>query len=722
MKILMRVLAGLVVLVVAVVVAGVAIVMTIDPNEYRGKITAAVKEATGRDLVIKGDLKVGISLIPTLVATDVSFANAPWGSRPEMVSLKRLETALEVLPLLKGEIRVGKLVLIEPDILLEVASDGRANWDFNATGSVPKSAAKSDAKPASGGGAPVVPSIGSLDIEKAKFRYHDAKTKQDLALALDKMTLGGVGSGNKLKLDIAGNYNGAAFTVKGTTDPIERAVEDDDYGLDLEANAFAADAKVKGTLIKPMSAPGLGLDFSLAGKDLTQTLAALKTIVPTLDTSSVPNLGGYQVSGKASGAAAAPTLANLSFNVGTTDAFKLTGTGKGSGNTYTIDKFNLDIKGSDLAGNVTAAIGGKVPDIKANLTSHKLDVADIESLLPQDKSTSDGASAPAAKGAQPRGDGRVFPPDPLPLQGLKAVNATVAFKGDRIVVNGTPIDLVSANLVLAGGKLTLDPFSATVAEGKVGGKTTLDATNPAAVLHTALTVDKLNIGKMLKDRDITDMLTGHVSTKADVQGTGNSVRALMAGLNGSTEVTMQDGTVNSKYVNLIAADLTKALIPSGKSDTKINCLVSRFEIKQGMATSKGLLFDTDQITVSGGGTVDLRDEKLNLAINPEPKQNSLISLATPLEITGTLANPIVRPATAALIKNIAGLAIGGLTPVGLVASFAKMGSSDQNPCVAALDAKEAQQPQQKSGPMDTVTKPLENLGNSIKGLFGGTKK
>ena len=133
MRIIVRVLAGVFVLVVAVVVAGVAIVMSIDPNEYRDRLTTEVKTLTGRDLVVKGDLKVGISLIPTLVASDVSFSNASWGSRPEMAVIKRLEASLEALPLLSGNIKIGKVVLVEPDILLEVASDGRTNWDFSSS-------------------------------------------------------------------------------------------------------------------------------------------------------------------------------------------------------------------------------------------------------------------------------------------------------------------------------------------------------------------------------------------------------------------------------------------------------------------------------------------------------------------------------------------------------------------------------------------------------------
>src|SRR3546814_9074802 len=55
-------------LVVALAVAGVVVVQNMDFNQYKGLIAAKVKEATGRDLAINGDLKLDIlTLSPSLV-------------------------------------------------------------------------------------------------------------------------------------------------------------------------------------------------------------------------------------------------------------------------------------------------------------------------------------------------------------------------------------------------------------------------------------------------------------------------------------------------------------------------------------------------------------------------------------------------------------------------------------------------------------------------------
>jgi uncharacterized protein involved in outer membrane biogenesis len=734
----MRVLAGVFVLVVAVVVAGVAIVMSIDPNEYRERLTAEVKNLTGRDLVIKGDLTVGISLIPTIVASDVSFSNASWGSRPDMASIKRLEASLEVIPLLSGTIKIGDIVLVEPDILLEVAADGRTNWDFSATpgAGTAKPAQPAAPAPAESAGAPTIPSIDSIAIDKGRFRFNDMKAKQDLNLALDKVRIGDVASGDKLKIEIAGAYNNTPFELKGTTDPIDNLAGDGNFALDLEAHALAAVVKLKGAVAKPMSGPLLGVDFSLAGKDLAATLDAAKAIAPQLKNVSIPAIGSYDVAGKATGPASAPGIENLKFNLGNTDALKLTGMGKGAKNTYSIDKFSGEIYGSDIAGSVVAMVGGKVPEIKANLTSHKIDLVDIEKLMnggqePSSEATAGTPSTPAAKGKAAANDGRVFPADKLPLDGLGAVNATVSFKGDRVIAKGTTLSAIDTVMVLKGGKLTLEPLGATVSEGRLSGKVSLDASSQTPTVETNLSLDKLNLGGLLKERGVTDTVTGKVTTKINAKGTGDSVRAIMASLNGETEVVMDDGRIASRYIDMLASDLTKQLIPGGGSgEAKINCVVSRFDVKQGIATSKALLFDTDKMTVSGGGTIDLRTERLDMSIEPQPKEASIVSLAVPLKVSGTLSSPRVAPTTAAIAKSVAGLAVTGLTPMGLIATLANKGSGEQNPCVAALDRAA---PQPGAAPANTKGEPKNAPANqqqpansnnpldALRGLFGGKK-
>ena len=59
-----------------------------------------MKQATGRDLTLKGRIRLGLSLQPTLTVEDVAFANPPGFSRPQMATLERLDLKLALIPLL----------------------------------------------------------------------------------------------------------------------------------------------------------------------------------------------------------------------------------------------------------------------------------------------------------------------------------------------------------------------------------------------------------------------------------------------------------------------------------------------------------------------------------------------------------------------------------------------------------------------------------------------
>jgi uncharacterized protein involved in outer membrane biogenesis len=99
-----------------------------------------VKQQTGRELTLQGPIRLGFSLQPTLTVQGAAFANPPGFSRPQMATLERLDLKLALLPLISHRVEIDKLVLVKPDILLEIDAKGRPNWQFTpAPGAAPQS-------------------------------------------------------------------------------------------------------------------------------------------------------------------------------------------------------------------------------------------------------------------------------------------------------------------------------------------------------------------------------------------------------------------------------------------------------------------------------------------------------------------------------------------------------------------------------------------------------
>ncbi len=174
-----------------------------------------------------------------LKAENVRFANAPGAAEPDMAKLKALEVELKVLPLLHGAVEVARFVLVEPEIHLEVAKDGRPNWQLG-----PTPTGEANPAPAGGGGArggasglPVSEiKLGDIRIQDGTLTYSDATSGAserveaiNLSLQLPDLEspLQANGSldykGQTIKLDLA--LEQPLEVIQGGSSPLRLAVE-----------------------------------------------------------------------------------------------------------------------------------------------------------------------------------------------------------------------------------------------------------------------------------------------------------------------------------------------------------------------------------------------------------------------------------------------------------------------------------------------------------------
>jgi AsmA protein len=105
---------------------GIAVTL-LDPNHYKPQIVAAVQQATGRPLSLGGPLRISRSLWPTIEITDVTLANLPGGTRPDLARAERIVAQLSLPAPLRRRIEVSKLTLEGPNILFEFVG-GKPNW------------------------------------------------------------------------------------------------------------------------------------------------------------------------------------------------------------------------------------------------------------------------------------------------------------------------------------------------------------------------------------------------------------------------------------------------------------------------------------------------------------------------------------------------------------------------------------------------------------------
>ncbi|MBE9555009.1 MAG: AsmA family protein, partial [Proteobacteria bacterium] len=383
-------------LVVALVVGAIAVLMTTDFNKYKPLIAEQAKEATGRDLVIAGDLEIGISLTPSVSVAGVTLSNAKWGKRPEMIKVERFEAQMSLIPLAFGIIDVQRIVLVGADILLEVDKKGRANFDFKAPGAKEEPAAPAEQPvEAEEDGALPIPVVREVVIRDSRLTYTDAKAGASHEASIDELTINGEGPENPIEMLFKGSYNKADIKMTASLGaPIELIAPTKPYPVALTLEAGGANISVKGTIAEPMAGKGLNLAVSVTGSQLGDLSAVAGA--------EVPKLGAYSMSTSVTGDPA--TALNL---VG----------------------FKGELAGSDVSGDVTVNLKGKRPFIDAKLKSKLIDVTALGGAA--------GGAAPTGDEKQPAKPGdRMFPDDPLPVEGLRAVDAKLVFDADMILAAG----------------------------------------------------------------------------------------------------------------------------------------------------------------------------------------------------------------------------------------------------------------------------------------------
>lgn len=678
------ILIGLAVGLVVLVGGALVYLLTLDVNDYRGQIASAAEKATGRQLVLSGPLDLDISLNPAIVAEEVSLANAPWGTRPEMVRLKRLEVQVELLPLVFGEVRVQKFILAGADILLETNAEGQGNWVFDTADTQPAPAEEPTEESASGSQRQLA--AEQILIEDGILTFRDGETGAETVVAADRISLVAESYDAPIAFEVDTSVNDIPMTAVGEVGPLMALMGGEaPYPVAIDAKALGFEAHVDGTIDSPTTAPGLNLTLDVKAEDLEDLQRLTGAAIPT----GLP----LAVTGRIDGGAESLDIHDLKIALGE----------------------------SSLAGNVGVRLTGARPRIEAALAGDRLD---LTALVPPGGTSEaeDGASPDAATTA---GSGKVFPDDPLPLDGLKLVDANLDLKVAELLLPTLTANDFVVVLGLENGALTIEPFRAAIAGSTVDAAVGLN-TGPAIPQMTfTLSAPQLDIGQLLKEVEVTDLLEGRADIAVDVNGQGASVAAIMGSLDGETKLLMSSGRAKTEAFDRIVSGLSAVMgtLFSGKSEwTVLNCVASNFAIDGGVATSRVMLVDTEYSTVVGEGAIDLGAETLDLTVTPAAKSATL-NVAVPVNIGGTLADPTFRPDELAAARKITGLLGAGLFPPAAIAGLGEMGTGEDNPCldIASGDAT-APAERSPSSVIESVPEDakgaIEELGKGLKGILG----
>lgn len=796
MKLFFKIVAVLFILLAASIAAGMAIIYNMDFGRYKEDIIRTVERETGRKLSIEGDLDVHVSLTPSITVDGVTFANAPWGSRPDMLSVEHLEAQMSLLPLLTGTVDISKVVLKGARILIEKDKNGKGNYEIrlkdpaSASGgsggvSVPIQGSGGEGKSAGSGKAGdfTIPVIRQLDVRDAEIDYRDASTGTSQTVRIERISIAGDGPDKPMQVEVSVDLNGTPLALGGSVGSAQAMLDPaQNWTVDLVGTIASSDLTLRGSILDPTAAKGVSLSVGLSGGEVAG-LAALGGV-------KLPKLGPFDIKAQVTGdAATGLSLKDLKAFAGTRETAKLSATGaikdvaamNGLGLSVKLESadmanlsrlstaaggpgipgkgpltFSADISGSPAASislrNISATLGdsdlkgkadirldAKRPKVTADLSSDLFDTAVLAGgdASGQSDEVTGGSAAPApaksaaSGGGKQDGNGFVIPDTPISLEGLNSIDADLSYQAARMVLDGLPVDGLSAVISLQGGLLKIAPFKGAVGEGAMSGSLDLDSSKATPQLALTFRLDKVNIGAVLASRGYENMTEGPVDADIDLRGSGQSLHAMASSLNGKARAILVDGILHGKALDASlgrdASELTKLLLGAKGGDISLDCAVADLKVAEGITEPDVLFLNTSASVVTGQGTVNLGTEKLDLLITPQTALKGL-GATIPVRVKGTLAKPVYLPDAARALALLGGARSTGKVevPAGLSALKKQQGWSDDHPCLRywAKAAKPANgtkdtAPSQDGSKQIVPNKALEDaINKGLNKLFG----
>ena len=628
------VLAGGIIALLGAVLLGVWLL--VNPNTYKGKIAAAVQQSTGRELKLQGDIRLSVIPWVALELGPASLGNpAGFGDEP-FLSFTHASVRVRLLPLLRQRLEVARVEVEGLDLRLRKNAAGRGNWQ----GAEPEQPlAKADADHT--GAALGLESLANIRIENGRLTYEGITVEkvnlETGSLAADRhipvnltFEANRARAGEQLSLNAKFDLSQdaaqkplrfSAVHVSGTLDragdgrPAHWDLSAPEINVNMTEQTFAAqafDLSYSGAhLTGSARATKISDDLSVAGS-LSLAPLVLREIEPRL---------GFPLPKTRDPKALSQLSATTDFAYDSS-ALALT-------------NLQLHLDDTQIQGSLKL-LAGDTEALQFNLA---VDQINLDRYRPPEAAAVPPRSA-AAPAAQPQKN--------FDAAGTLTIKSAQFARLDLSDVRVTVADKDKV--------MRLSPIEAQVDGGRSSGDITLDSRGA-----TTLSVDEqltgIDMARLLANTAGKGRLSGKATLNLKATARGADVDAMLKTLTGHLDVNLADGALEGIDVgyelSLAQALIDKSAAPARASTgrTPFQAFKLSSQITNGVAETHDLTIASQAIKVAGQGSANLAtkgiDFKLLASVVTAPARNTDI----PLKVTGTYANPTVRPDIEGLAKD-----------------------------------------------------------------------
>jgi len=273
-----------------------------------------------------------------------------------------------------------------------------------------------------------------------------------------------------------------------------------------------------------------------------------------------------------------------------------------------------------LTGRLKLALGKTgLTALSGTFSSPVLYLQDMGLSLGGETSRPGQAAAAAAPARKPPAKAKA-----LPLGDLPKIPLDLRFSLGKIVGANFKGEPLKAHLVFAGGLYELRQLALGHGGGKTRLQASLDARSELPLWVLKGSVLDLQTEALMRDLGIPSDVTGSFNTALDLSASGNTTESIVASLDGSVMLVLEDTTIKGAAYDVLATE-TVAWFFSGSAleeKTVFTCIMSEFILDHGRARSDELFIASDRMLAVGTADLDFNKMTVDVEITPRSRERT----------------------------------------------------------------------------------------------------
>ncbi|MFH2123022.1 MAG: AsmA family protein [Pseudomonadota bacterium] len=618
------------------------------PNDHKAFITDLVREQTGRELSIAGDLQLTISpdLIMTCALEKVRLGNNAPFTNSTFFESEQAKIELSLWPyLFQRRLHMTSIIVDGATLNLVRNKDGLANWQnvINPPATTDKStkekttAVQNEPKrPSLAHFFPAVTGLtfGKLNLTQVNVRYDNRHTDKISVLKDLKIRTGQLGGEDQFPFETAFN-----LTLDNKSQEKPAIIRSSDIVMQGNATLFLQDPhllledlRMEAT-IKGKTLPKRGLKFFVAGTSdiqLQQEKIILKDFTLTHDDLRLQGFGSlenissprYSLSLKIPEYSPKSLLKQLKSSLPTlqdTDPFTLLSAKL----LVTGDMEQAEVTDLTVMLDETAITGSiQIPDIsnpayEAIIHINHLDLDRYAppkteaSLVNGEEQTESVAKDEQLKSA----------PSIIPVHFLKALRLQLDLQLDSLTVGGAELSQVQLKLVGKDGVIQLTPLTATLYDGSIKIEAGINVTENIPQVQIKSNINKVQLAPLFLNTTGKAAISGTALIQADINSSGLSREELLSHLNGTLQLEFLNGDIKPvtilQVIKTTLAMQQQQETPPVTDDeaTRFTRLTGSGIFKDGVLYNEDLMAVSESIQMTGAGEIDLARRQIDFRLN-----------------------------------------------------------------------------------------------------------